>query len=191
MAPRARKARITAEEAAANGAAFLDKYLPEWEKKIDIRALDLSNPHICMIGQLNGGSFAPKSFCSNLVEESLDLMNDDDKFETTKVDTGLRIPGFTVEETKDIIIKRNVEVQIDENLMGFNYNPNLCEARDTDGDPQSAYFSDLTEAWVREIKKRRSAHTFRLLLCRLVGHRFIEPGMGTFYCGRCRRWIPR
>lgn len=139
---------MTAQKAANNGARFLDKYDPKWFKKINTAELDLSDGAYCIVGQLNHRRFNPDQFCSELVLASLgeDTQEEVDEATTKPIDTGLRIPGFTVEEHRNLVINASVDVEIDPVAMGFQIGPTGC-----------GIYTDLTEAWLEEIHKRRAA----------------------------------
>lgn len=48
---------MTMQEAAANGARFLDGQEPGWAGRIDRNKLDMSKCDTCMLAQLNEGSY--------------------------------------------------------------------------------------------------------------------------------------
>ena len=144
---------ISAKKAAANGAAFLDKYDPGWWKpaRIDTSELDLGDGAFCIIGQLNQGDFDPCGYCSRVVRTSMgiDPYEDEGPEEETcnnRIDTGLRIPGFTIEEHKNVTISKEVAVEINSEMLGFTRQGGM-----------STSYSTLTDAWLKEIDKRRKA----------------------------------
>lgn len=47
------------DEAAARGAAELDRKLPGWTQMIDTDRLDVANSQTCIVGQLGGRGHAP------------------------------------------------------------------------------------------------------------------------------------
>lgn len=135
--------------AAAQGAAFLDKYDPGWyqESRIDTRELDLGAAAHCIIGQLGDGIYDPENYLQPLVFKAHGLYgfdNSDQREEENKIDTGLRIPGFTLAEHKNICVNKDVNFKIDCVQLGFER---------SDGQPAS--YSALTDAWLAEIHKRR------------------------------------
>jgi hypothetical protein len=44
--------KLTVEERVANGARWLDENFPGWEKRINIKTLDLENGQSCICGQV-------------------------------------------------------------------------------------------------------------------------------------------
>lgn len=159
-------ARFTPTQAASNGAKFLDKYDPTWykENRIKTEELDLENGCFCIIGQLNYRDYDPEEYLRPLVAKFHGLNpelpqygdadvyydeehDEDEKNTVNKVDTGLRIPGFTLAEHENIQIERKVlrtiDFKIDREALGFEISV--------------GEYSDLTDAWLKEIHKRRAA----------------------------------
>jgi hypothetical protein len=46
---------LTTREQVATGAAWLDMVHPGWERAVDLGVLDMTNPIVCIIGQVFGG----------------------------------------------------------------------------------------------------------------------------------------
>lgn len=47
----------SATKRAAAGAAYLDRVLPKWHRKIDVHTLDINSTSKCVLGQLTGNYF--------------------------------------------------------------------------------------------------------------------------------------
>ena len=45
---------LTIEQRVANGAAYLDKILPDWLDQIDLAVFDVASPCNCVLGQVYG-----------------------------------------------------------------------------------------------------------------------------------------
>ena len=141
--------RRTIVAAAAKGAELLDRIHPKWYKEINISALDLSDGAYCIIGQLNSGYFTPEDYVEGQMRDNL----------TAQAETQLRaaakkinIPGFKSCEV-GFDLDACLDSAVRSGLKGFNeydYGFNLSNSFDDE------VFSILTEAWVEQIRSRRS-----------------------------------
>jgi hypothetical protein len=126
----------TVSDRVAAGAAFLDEHDPEWwraggRRSIDLEAIDLESPHLCVLGQ-----WCPVEWIA-------------DSGFTTRYDAAAeRLSGLSGMDEIDQDVH-----QVDRWAMPLGFQ---AEADDDDFDAADIEFKELTAEWRRVIEARRA-----------------------------------
>lgn len=115
--------------------AWLDAYVPDWWRYLEVKKLDIANSCKCVLGQLGGGEELPIPY---------DTINPYDAACSANQSYRNLLIGTALQEAP---------IMDDPYLFGFDFSDNQYTS-----DNEDYIYTDLTRRWKKVINDRRKAY---------------------------------